>query len=226
MSDQSLEMNTEVTDTAANAESQAQSSKTYTQEEFDRHMAGLKASLQKKYEKTFAELGDIEELRSLKQQAESKKLEEAKKRGEFEKILQDLAAKKDAEIQKRDSVIKEYKVNTPLLSAAAQYRAVNAEQVKALLANQVRLNSEGEVEVIDTKGAVRYNDAGEPLGVNDLVKEFLEQNPHFVAAAPATTNTKSNLGANASNGIDISKLDMKNPQHRKLYAEAMAKAKK
>ena len=220
MSDQSTEQ-TQVTDTATVLENQAQAAKTYTQEEFDRHMAGLKASLQKKYDKVLSELGDLDELRELKTQAESKKLEDAKKRGEFEKVLQELAAKKDAEIQKRDTVIKDYKVNMPLLSAAAQYRAVNAEQVKALLNNQVRLNADGEVEVVDTKGAVRYNDSGEPIGVNDLVKEFLDANPHFVQPTPATTNTKTNVNASTPKGVDISKLDMKNPEHRKLYAESM-----
>lgn len=220
MSDQSLDTNTEVTDTSADAGSQAQATKTYTQEEFDRHMAGLKSSLQKKYEKTFAELGDIEELRALKTQAEAKKLEEAKKRGEFEKVLQELAAKKDAEISKRDSVIKEYKVNMPLLSAAAKYNAVNAEQVKALLSGNVRLNADGEVEVVDATGSVRYNDAGEALAVDDLVREFLDSNPHFRTASPATTNTKSSYSAGNSSGLDLSKLDMRNPEHRKIYAEA------
>ena len=106
-----------------------------------------------------------------------------------------------------------------MLSAAAKYNAVNAEQVKALLATNVRLNSEGEVEVIDSKGSVRYNDAGEPLNVDNLVKEFLDQNSHFKLASPATTNTKSNISPGDGKKFDISKLDMKNPEHRKLYAE-------
>ena len=134
-------------------------------------------------------------------------------------------SKKDAEIQRRDAVIKEYKVNTPLLAAAAQYRAVNAEQVKALLSNQVRMNDQGEVEVVDNSGSVRYKDNGEAMGVNDLVREFLDLNPHFVQPTPATTNTKSSVNAPAPGQIDISKLDMKNPQHRKLYAEAKAKGR-
>ena len=225
MSDQSPDMNTEVTDTAVDTESQAQATKTYTQEEFDRHMAGLKSSLQKKYDKVLSELGDLDEIRSLKAQAEQKRTEEAMKKGEFEKVLQDLAAKKDFEIQKRDSVIKDYKVNMPLLSAAAQFRAVNAEQVKALLSNQVRLNSDGDVEVVDTKGVVRYNDSGSPLNVDDLVKEFLDSNPHFVQPTPATTNAKTSINATTPTKVDLSKLDMKNPEHRKLYAEARAKAK-
>jgi hypothetical protein len=204
---------------------QAPATKTYSQEEVDNMMARMRGSLEKKLLKPYEDLGDPTELRTMKQQAEAKAQQEAIKRGEFEKTLQELAAKKDAEIQKRDSVIKEYKVNTPLLSAAAQYRAVNAEQVKALLSHNVRLNAEGEVEVIDATGAVRYNDKGEAIGVNDLVKEFLDANPHFVSATPSTTHTKSSAHTNViSPGLDISKLDMKNPQHRKLYADAQAKA--
>ncbi len=83
----------EVTDTSENDNSQAKPARTYTQEEFDNHMAGLKASISKKFEKQFAELGDLNELRELKQKAEAIKFEEAKKRGEFEKLMQDLAAR-------------------------------------------------------------------------------------------------------------------------------------
>jgi hypothetical protein len=226
MSDNTLATTTATDAAELDLENQAQATKTYTQQEVDNMMARMKGSLEKKLLKPYEDLGDPTELRTLKQQAEAKAQSDAIKRGEFEKTLQDLAAKKDAEIQKRDSVIKEYKVNTPLLSAAAQYKAVNAEQVKALLANQVRLNQDGEVEVVDTKGSVRYNDAGEPLGVNDLVREFLDYNPHFVQATPSTTNTKSSHTTTVSPGVDISKLDMKNPEHRKIYAEAKAKAKK
>lgn len=218
MSDQSLDTN-QVTDTADTTGNQAQAVKTYTQEEFDRHMAGLKSSLAKKYERQYADLGDIEELRQLKAQAEAKQLEDAKKRGEFERVLQEKAAKWEAEIAKRDQVIKEYKVNSPLLSAAAKYRAVNAEQVKSLLAQNVRLNDQGDVEVLGENGTVRYTDTGQPLGVEDLVREFLDSNPHFVSAAPATTNTRSNVSQGSTGKLDITKLDMRNPEHRRVYAD-------
>jgi hypothetical protein len=223
--------NTLVTDNATDAAAleagnQAPVDKTYSQQEVDNMMARMKGSLEKKLLKPYQDLGDPEELRALREEAAKKAQSEQIKRGEFEKTLQELAAKKDAEIQKRDSVIKEYKVNTPLLSAAAQYKAVNAEQVKALLSNNVRLNADGEVEVVDSKGSVRYNESGAALQVEDLVREFLDSNPHFVQASPSTTNTKSSHTATVSPGVDISKLDMKNPEHRKLYAEARAKAKK
>lgn len=204
---------------AAETNQETAATKTYSQEEFDRHMAGMKNALQKKFEKTLSELGDIEELKTLKQQAEAKKIEEATKRGEFEKVLQDLAAKKDAEIQKRDQVIKEYKVNTPLLNAAAKYKSVNPEQVKKLLQSNVTLNENGETDVLDDNGNVRYRDDGTAFGVDDLVKEFLTTNPHFVSPSPATTNTKSNA-VNKVADIDLSKLDMKNPVHREKYKQA------
>lgn len=207
------------TDPAGETANQAQQTKTYSQEEVDNMMARMKGSLEKKLLKPYADLGDPEELRALRTEAEKRAQEQQIKRGEFEKTLQELAAKKDQEIQKRDSVIKEYKINTPLLSAAAQFRAVNAEQVKALLSSNVRLNSEGDVEVVDTKGSVRYKDNGTPLAVDDLVREFLDSNPHFVSATPATTNSKSNVADVKTSKVDISKLDMTKPADRKLYAE-------
>lgn len=219
MTDNSL-----VTDNATDAateqtENQATATKTYSQDEVDGMMARMKGSLSKKLLKPYEDLGDPDELRSIKTEWEKKQQEQQIKRGEFEKTLQELAAKKDAEIQKRDSVIKEYKVNTPLLSAAAQYRAVNAEQVKALLSHNVRLNSEGEVEVVGNDGSVRYSDAGAPMGVNDLVREFLDSNPHFVQSSPATTNSKSSVSNPSPGKLDISQLDMKDPEHRRVYAE-------
>lgn len=212
--------NEEATDAQDYSESQAPAAKTYSQKEVDDMMARMKSSLQKKLLKPYEDLGDPDELRSLREQAQKREQEAQMKRGEFDKIIQDLAAKKDAEIQKRDMIITEYKVNTPILSAAAQYGAVNAEQVRQLLSPNVRLNADGEVEVVDATGSVRYTDSGKPLGVSDLVQEFLNSNPHFKAATPATTNTKTNISQTAGAKIDISKLDLRSPEQRKLYAQA------
>ena len=218
----------EATDASATEQSQVNpaAGRVYTQQEFDDAMAKMKAAVMKKALKPLEELGDIEELRNLKTEAERRRHEESVKKGEFEKVLQELAQKKDAEIQKRDRVIQEYRVDTPLLNAAAQMRSVNPEQVKALLRTNVRLNGDGEVEVTDSHGQVRYNDSGLPLGVQDLVREFLEANPHFVQPTPATTNSRSSINANGMDKIDLSKLDMKNPEHRKMYAEARKSGRK
>ena len=207
------------TEPAGDTASQAQAAKTFTQDEVNAILARTKTQLEKKYASKYEDLGDPDELRSIKTDWEKKQQEQQIKRGEFEKTLQEKAAKWEAEIQKRDSVIKEYKVNVPILSAAAKFNAVNAEQVKSLLAQNVRLNSEGEVEVVDEKGSVRYNDKGEPVAVEELVRGFLDSNPHFKMASASTTNTRSNISGGSAEKLDVSKLDMRNPEHRKIYAE-------
>jgi hypothetical protein len=214
---------TTVTDTATDnnlEENQATTTKTYSQTEVDNMMARMRGSLQKKLLKPYEDLGDPEELRNLKQEAQQRAEEQALKRGEFEKTLQEKMAVKDAEITKRDQVIREYKVNSPLLNAAAQHGSVNPEQVRTLLNRSVVLSDEGETQVLNTDGSVRYTDSGTPFAVEELVKEFLDANPHFKSAKPATTNSKSSFSApDSSTKLDISKLDMSNPQHRKVYAE-------
>lgn len=221
MSDQTL-ANDMGTDPAGDTANQV-SSKTFTQDEVNAILARTKTQLERKFASKYEDLGDPDQLRQIKTDWEKKQEEAQVKRGEFEKILQEKAAKWESEVQKRDAIIREYKVNTPIVSAAAKYRAVNPQQVQTLLSQNLRLNADGEVEVIDTKGTVRYNDAGQPLAVEDLVKEFLDTNPHFVSAAPATTNSLSNIrGGGDGSKVDVSKLNMKNPEHRKLYAEAKA----
>ena len=205
-------------DTGSDIDNNQAQEKFYTEAEVNDMMARMKGSLTKKLTKQWEDLGDPEELRSLKSEAERRKIEDQKKRGEFDSILQELAAKKDAEIKKRDEIIRNYTVDLPLVNAAAQFRAVNADQVKALLKPRVRLNESGEVEVLDEKGSVKYNDQGQPFKVEDLVQNFLQENPHFVSAPPSTTNSRSNVSQN-QNPIDLKSLDMKNPQHRKIYQE-------
>ncbi len=216
MSDNTLgtdETSTESTETTQ------ETTKTYTQEEMDNHMSGLKKSMIKKFEKKYEGLGDIDDLRELKSNAEQQKIDEQTSRGEFEQVLSDLAAKKDSEISKRDDIIRDYKINTPLLSAAADLNAVNVNQVKQLLSNQLRLNNDGDVEVLDSTGQVRYNDSGKAFGVTELVGEFLKSNPHFRAANPATTSTKTNIVTKGNKELDVSKLDMNKPEDRALYKE-------
>ena len=208
---------------AATENTQEQLAKTYTEEQFNSHMSGLKKSLTAKFEKQLADLGDINELKSLKANAEKQQQEEAIKRGEFETILQNMAAKHDATIQEKNKVIEEYTVNTPLLNAAAQYKAVNPNQVVQLIRNQVRLGENGNAEVVDSAGVQRYDSKGNAVTVDALVQEFLSSNPHFVAAAPATTNTKSAVNGASLEGFDLTNLDLSKASDRKIYAEARNK---
>lgn len=211
---------TDATDVSSTNDQAQAETKTYSQEEVDNMMARMKGSLSKKLLKPYEDLGDPNELRTLRQQAEEKAQAEAIKRGEFEKTLQELAAKKDAEIHKRDKQITEYKVNSPLLDAAARYKAVAPDQVRNLLANSVRLGESGEVEVVGTDGAVRYTDDGKSLSVDHLVREFLDSNPHFVQATASTTQSNSNVLGAKQEKFDLNKLDLTKPEDRAKYTEA------
>lgn len=192
--------------------------RTFTQKEVDDMMARTKHSVTKKYERMFEELGDLEELRTLKSDAERRRTEEAKKRGDFDRLMAELADKKDQEIRKRDEIIRNYTVDMPLVDVAAQLGAVNPTQVKQLLKPYVRLNEGGEVEILDDRGTVRYSDKGTPFGVKDLVQEFLDTNLHFKSAGPTTTQSRSNINGRPEK-IDPNKLDMKDPKQRQLYRE-------
>jgi hypothetical protein len=206
------------TDANLEGEGQAQE-KFYSQKEFDDAMAKTRAAVERKIQKAYESLGSIDELKQIKEQFESKRFEEQKGKGDFENILKEMASKKDAEIQKRDQIIAQYRVDSPLLETAAKYRAVAPEQVKALLRQNIKLTQDGEVEVVDNSGNTRYKDNGDPMGVEDLVKSFLDTNPHFVAAGPSTTQTKSSVGSSGvSQQIDITKLDMSKASDRKIYA--------
>lgn len=219
------DLNTDTVETEATTEIAQETSKTYTQEEMDRHIAGMKNALARKYERQYSELGDLDELRELKAAEEQRQQQEAIKRGQFEKTLQELAAKKDAEIKKRDAMITEYKINSPLLDSAAKHKSVNPNQVRTLLSNRVKLNETGdEVQVLDDQGNVRYDDGGNLFTVDNLVSEFLEQNPHFKQASATTTNSKTQLGNELkAETLDLNKLDLSRPEHRKIYKEARQK---
>jgi hypothetical protein len=212
---------TEGTDTSIN---ETQAVKTYTQKEVDDMMAKTKTAVTKKLTSKYEDLGDPDELRNIVSSFRTQQQELEVKRGNFDKVIQELATKKDAEIQKRDRVIESFKVETPIIEAASRFRAVAPDQVKALIRSNVRLNQDGEVEVLDDKGQARYDDSGHLLSVDSYVQEFLSKNPHFVSAAPATTNTRSNVSGSTMKKVDIKNLDMKNPDHRKIYAEYRKKS--
>lgn len=220
----STDNDSHVEDTENSTETNTQEVVTYTQEQVDAMMARTRNSTEHKVSKKFEGV-DIDEYRELKAAADKAKQKKAIEKGEFEKILQELAQRKDAEIEQRDKIITEYKVNSPLLDAAAKHKAVNPAQVRQLLNGQVRLNDMGDVEVVDSEGKVRYSDAGTAFTVEELVSEFLDSNPHFVQPTPSTTNTQSNHTVDNVGDFDLSKLDLTKQSDRELYAKAKAQGK-
>lgn len=223
MSEQQLEAtgtpNEETVDTVE-TETQAET-KMFTQDDIDKIVKERLDRERKRYEKKYADV-DVDRYRELTEREEAERMEQHKQRGEFEKVLQETVSKKDAAIQDMQKQLTEIKVDGSLLNAASSRRAINAQQVSALLKNQVRLGDTGDAEVVDANGAVRYTEQGTAMTVDNLVEEFLNANPHFISAGPAGSGAKSNVSDSKGMGnIDPSQLNMNNPEDRKVYKEYM-----
>ena len=192
--------------------------KTFTQDEFNDAMAAVRKKTESNVLKKFQGV-DVEKYRSMVEKEEEVVLEEQKKRGEFEKILKETAEKKDQRIAQLHAQLNSIKVDDSLLQASSKYGAINPEQVVRLVKDQVKLNDTGDVEVVDKNGTPRYAESGEPLSVDMLVKEFLDNNLHFISAGPSGSGAKSNTQTDGVKPVDITKLDMKDPAQRAIYAE-------
>ena len=221
-----MEQNTEQTQ-AQTAEVEAPATteasteeKTFTQADLDKIVADRVSRERRKFEKKYEGI-DPEYYTELSAKAEKEKQDKLKAKGEFEQILKDTVSKKDEQIGALLNQVKTIKVDGTLLDTASKLKAVNPGQVSQLLKDQVQMNEAGDVEIVDPKTKqVRYNDKGEHLSIHSLVSEFLTANPHFVSATPSGAGTTSKIGdVGSSEKLDINALDMKNPEHRKLYAE-------
>lgn len=194
----------------------------FTQEQLDRIIEDRLAKQRRALEKRYAGV-DPEKYHTMIEAQEAKKLEEAKSKAEFENILRDTVSKKDSTITQLRNELHSVKVDGAVLGAANKAGAINAQQVSALLKNQIRLGDSGDVEVTDPNGQLRYTDKGEPMSVEALVNEFIDANPHFARATPSGTNSKSNLNPNKLDKFSLDSLDLTKPEHRRLYKEAQQK---
>jgi len=201
------------------AEAANQPAKTYTQAELDAIAAEVRRKTEAKLSKKFEGI-DVEKYQSLMAKEESERISKAKEKSEFEKLLKENAEKFNSKISSLTSELTKIKVDGALINAASTKRAVNPDQVAQLVRNSVKMSDTGEVEVIDSKtGQTRYTDNGDPLTIDGLVGEFLTTNPHFVSAGQPGGGSKSNTNAEGISKVDVTKLDMTNPEHRKQYAE-------
>jgi hypothetical protein len=211
----------EVTATQQEAQVETLEENKLSQDEVNKIVADRVQRERAKFEKKFSGV-DVERYNELVAKEEQARNAELEKRGEFEKMLQEQAEKFKGRISQYEQELHSIKVDGSLLNEASSARAVNPQQVVQLLKNQVKLNEAGGVDVIDANGQVRYDDNGSPLSTSVLVNEFLAANPHFVQAGPNGSGTGSGVGKQAPVvDNDISKLDMKNPEHRAQYATIM-----
>ena len=194
-------------------------SKGFSQEEVNRIVADRIARERKKFEGI-----DIDQYKNWQTQEEERNVEQQKQRGEFDKIIKEQADKFQNRIGELENTLKREKVDGALLNSAASLKSVAPTQVADLLKNRVRLNEQGEAEVVDENGTPAYLDNGSQMQVKDLVSDFLTTNPHFAAPSQSGTGSQGKVGGSSSSSeLDITKLDMSNPNDRAKYAELRKK---
>lgn len=224
-----MDAETAVNDTETTASPQEQQATTQetkqenllSQDEVNRIVAERVQREKAKFEKKYSNV-DLDLYNELVEKQEAQRQQDLEQRGEYEKLLKEQAEKFNSKINQYQTELHSIKVDGTLLNEASANKAINPQQVVALLKSQVRLNEAGGVDVVDTNGQVRYDDNGNPLTPNNLVKTFLAENPHFVSAGPTGSGTGQGVGKQAPVvDNDISKLDMNNAAHREQYREIM-----
>jgi hypothetical protein len=162
---------------------------------------------------------DLEEAKKLLEEKKQKEQELALQRGEFDKVLKETVSKKDTKISALESELQKIRIDETLINTASQLKAINPNEVKALLRGAVKLNDSGNVEVVSENGTPRYNEKGELMSVNELVAEYLNNNPHHLSATPKGTGSQSGIGGNTLKPFNIANLDLSKAEDRKIYAE-------
>ena len=230
MSDETLEVNKEQTTAPVTEDSKNENptqgtdnQPVYTKEQFNAAMKSARLSGEQSVAKKFSGV-DVEHYNSLIQKEEQSKLEEQKKKGEFEQILKAQSEKAQAKISTLTDELTKIKVDGALLNAASKHKAVNPEQVVKLVRDQVKMSETGQVEIVDPKsGNTRYTEAGEPLDVENAVSDWLKANPHFVQAGPTGSGSQSNTTPEGVKQVDLDKLDLTKAKDREIYKQHRAK---
>jgi hypothetical protein len=192
---------------------------TFTQDEVnnivERRLAKERGSM---YKKLGVDDLDIA-VTAVKTQKEAEEKQRIQK-GEFEEILKTRTQEHQKEKAQLENQLKDIKINKSLLSSASKNKAINPDQVVELLKGNIKLNETGNVEILDNNGIARYNKSGELLSTDELVQEFLTQNPHFVSATPSGSGSVSNVDRQELNKpFNLSDLDMNNPKDKEAYRQ-------
>jgi hypothetical protein len=183
----------------------------------------LHKRLKEKEESIMGSLGvSLDEAKAIIKEREDKELELQKRRGEFDEVLKKTVSKKDEEIATIKAELYKLRVDDSLLNSASNHKAIKPQQVTNLLKSNVKFE-EGKAVVYSDDGGKRYSDNGEPLTIDELVKEFLDTNPHFVSPTPSGSGTRSAIGGQQQKEMSIADLNMSNPEHREIYRKMRVK---
>ena len=209
-----VEPTIENTETTNEVSEQPLEQKTFTQAQLNSILESRVMAERRKYEKKIQE-EENQKAELVKQE----QLKEAKTKQDLEKIMQERLSEKEQEIQKIKNEMVAEKIDKQILAVASTNKAVVPEQIVSLLKSELQLADDGRVEVLDNNRNIRYNEKGQPLTVEDRVKEFLDTNPHFRQGSLSGSGSQSSIGGNSLKPKSIGDLDLNNPADRKIYKE-------
>lgn len=195
----------------------------------------VEARLMRERAKMEARMGGpkaLEELEALRKEREDRERKRAEEQGNYQAAL---ASKDEAFAAERTKYaetlnqikaeLRKDRVRSAIVAAAADARAINADQVADLLENRrVTLDDETlQTVCLGPDGRPMFKN-GKPMAVKDLVAEYLEDNPHLVHAA-GTGGAGSRGGATASDTAPtLASSDLR--QAEAAWQAAYAKAEK
>ena len=209
-----VEPTIENTETTNEVSEQPLEQKTFTQAQLNSILESRVMAERRKYEKKIQE-EENQKAELVKQE----QLKEAKTKQDLEKIMQERLSEKEQEIVKIKNEMVAEKIDKQILAVASTNKAVVPEQIVSLLKSELQLADDGRVEVLDNNRNIRYNEKGQPLTVEDRVKEFLDTNPHFRQGSLSGSGSQSSIGGNSLKPRSIGDLDLNNPADRKVYKE-------
>lgn len=82
--------------------------------------------------------------------------------------------------------LKEDKKMAAILRAVSRHSVVDAEEVAELLKDRVRMDEEGNFSVTGSSGALRVNNSGQPMSVDEYISHWLSERPHHLRTAAST----------------------------------------
>ena len=190
----------------------------YTKDDIANIMAQRVA---KEKAKIYRDLGveNLDEARDIISKNKQEKEKYDIDKGNFEKVIKDKTIEWQKEKETLVNQLKEEKITKQVINSASKHSANNPEQVLKIIRESISYTDDGKVEVLDKNGIARYNGNGDLFTIDEYVKEFLTQNPHFQSATPKGSGSVGNVGKVDAKPFNIADLDMGNPDDRKKYAE-------
>jgi hypothetical protein len=143
---------------------------------------------------------------------------------EKDRTIEDIRSSDAKERERLLGIISEVKIDREIVASASRQNSVHPSQVAQLLKKSVRLNDEMATVVLDDDGETAINGEGKLMTIDEMVKSFLDENPHFVrpsSVSGGSGSADSSMGQAHSSAMTSSDLiGAALREERKQHAQA------